>query len=37
MDENGAVVNAGEQIEIGENDRYIAVCRKHHREQKTRS
>jgi thymidine kinase len=37
MDENGTVVNAGEQIEIGGNDRYIAVCRRHHREQKTRS
>jgi thymidine kinase len=29
IDPNGKVVREGEQIEIGGNDRYIALCRKH--------
>jgi len=29
MDKNGKAVRQGEQIEIGGNDRYIALCRKH--------
>lgn len=29
IDETGHAVREGEQIEIGGNDRYIAVCRKH--------
>ncbi|HUX80651.1 MAG TPA: thymidine kinase [Alphaproteobacteria bacterium] len=29
IDENGAIVRQGEQIEIGGNDRYISLCRKH--------
>ena len=29
VDENGAAVHAGEQTEIGGNDRYIALCRRH--------
>lgn len=29
IDERGAAVRAGEQTEIGGNDRYIALCRKH--------
>jgi thymidine kinase len=29
IDETGKKVKAGKQIEIGGNDRYIAVCRKH--------
>ncbi len=30
VDEGGAAVKAGAQTEIGGNDRYIALCRKHH-------
>lgn len=30
IDENGNKVDEGEQVEIGGNDRYIAVCRKHY-------
>ena len=30
IDENGKAVRQGEQVEIGGNDRYIAVCRKHY-------
>ena len=26
---NGAVERAGQQIEIGGNDRYVSLCRKH--------
>ena len=29
VDENGARVTAGNQVEIGGNDRYVALCRKH--------
>ena len=29
IDENGNAVKQGESIEIGGNDRYIALCRKH--------
>ncbi|MXO90924.1 thymidine kinase [Pontixanthobacter aquaemixtae] len=29
VDESGAAVKAGEQTEIGGNDRYVALCRKH--------
>lgn len=32
VDEMGRAVKEGEQIEIGGNDRYTAVCRKHFRE-----
>lgn len=32
IDENGNKVKEGAQVEIGGNDRYIAVCRKHHKE-----
>ena len=31
IDENGDVVREGAQVEIGGNDRYIAVCRQHFR------
>lgn len=30
IDENGSVLREGEQVEIGGNDRYIALCRKHY-------
>jgi thymidine kinase len=30
VDQNGEIVRHGEQIEIGGNDRYIALCRKHY-------
>ena len=30
--EDGAMIQAGEQIVMGGNDKYIALCRKHHRE-----
>jgi thymidine kinase len=29
IDKQGKIVREGEQIEIGGNDRYIALCRKH--------
>lgn len=29
LDENGQVINEGSQVEIGGNDRYISMCRKH--------
>jgi thymidine kinase len=32
IDEFGKIVREGKQIEIGGNDRYIAVCRKHFRD-----
>lgn len=32
IDQNGKAVKEGEQVEIGGNDRYISVCRKHFRE-----
>lgn len=37
IDENGNRVREGAQVEIGGNDRYIAVCRKHFREGKSSS
>lgn len=30
IDENGQAIREGAQIEIGGNDRYVAVCHKHH-------
>jgi thymidine kinase len=30
VDEKGDVINDGDQIEIGGNDRYISLCRKHY-------
>lgn len=30
IDENGKVVRTGDQIQIGGNDAYVSVCRKHH-------
>ncbi|MBT4087926.1 MAG: thymidine kinase [Deltaproteobacteria bacterium] len=33
MDENNQAVREGSQIEIGGNDRYISLCRKHFKEQ----
>jgi len=35
VDQSGNIVRHGEQIEIGGNDRYISLCRKHHRAGKT--
>ncbi len=32
LDGRGQVVRGGEQVEIGGNERYISVCRKHHKE-----
>ena len=32
VDANGRAVNSGAQTEIGGNDRYVAMCRRHHRE-----
>lgn len=37
IDKDGNAVKIGNQIEIGGNDRYIAVCRKHFKEGKTHS
>jgi thymidine kinase len=31
VDANGRAVREGEQIEIGGNERYVAVCRRHHK------
>jgi thymidine kinase len=28
--EQGVPITAGEQVEIGGNDRYVSVCRKHY-------
>ena len=33
MDENGNAVTQGSQVEIGGNDRYVSMCRKHFKEQ----
>ncbi len=33
MDENGNAVTEGSQVEIGGNDRYVSMCRKHFKEQ----
>ncbi|CAO5680345.1 MAG: Thymidine kinase [Holosporales bacterium] len=30
IDQNGQIIKTGEQIQIGGNDRYIALCRKHY-------
>lgn len=35
IDENGRPVHHGNQIEIGGNDRYISLCRKHYKEGNT--
>jgi thymidine kinase len=32
VDENGKAITGGTQIEIGGNDRYVSMCRKHFRE-----
>jgi len=32
LDANGNAITEGKQVEIGGNDRYVSVCRKHHRE-----
>ncbi|MGR6982127.1 thymidine kinase [Testudinibacter sp. P27/CKL/0425] len=32
LNENGEVVQAGEQIQIGGNDSYLSVCRRHYKE-----
>jgi len=32
MDENGNAVTEGSQVEIGGNDRYVSMCRKHFKE-----
>ncbi|MEJ2140382.1 MAG: thymidine kinase [Gammaproteobacteria bacterium] len=32
FDENGAAIREGSQIEIGGNDRYVSMCRKHFKE-----
>lgn len=37
MDEDGNAVTSGSQVEIGGNDRYVSMCRKHFRENYTRS
>jgi thymidine kinase len=37
IDENGKVVRDGAQVEIGGNDRYVSVCRKHLKEGKASS
>ena len=33
FDESGVAVSEGSQIEIGGNDRYVSMCRKHFKEQ----
>jgi thymidine kinase len=32
MDESGNAVREGSQVEIGGNDRYVSMCRKHFKE-----
>ena len=32
MDAQGCIVRSGEQVEIGGNDKYVAMCRKHFKE-----
>ena len=32
LDETGAVIKQGTQVQIGGNDKYVAVCRKHFKE-----
>jgi thymidine kinase len=29
IDSSGTIVREGNQVEIGDNDRYISLCRKH--------
>jgi len=31
LDENGKPLKSGEQIQIGGNDSYVSVCRKHYK------
>jgi thymidine kinase len=31
-DENGVIIRSGEQVVLGSNDQYTALCRKHHKE-----
>lgn len=33
LDENGNAVQSGSQVEIGGNDRYVSLCRRHFKEQ----
>jgi thymidine kinase len=33
MDADGHAVTQGSQVEIGGNDRYVSMCRKHFKEQ----
>ena len=35
IDSNGNMVSSGEQVELGANERYISLCRKHFIERKT--
>lgn len=32
LDEQGRAINEGDQVEIGGNDRYVSMCRKHYKE-----
>ena len=36
IDPKGKIIRAGEQVMVGANESYIALCRKHFREGKTR-
>ena len=36
IDAKGKIIRAGEQVMVGANESYIALCRKHFREGKTR-
>jgi thymidine kinase len=36
LNKDGDVVLTGEQVEIGDNDRYMALCRKHYLQRKTK-
>jgi thymidine kinase len=33
LDKNGCILRTGKQVQIGGNERYIALCRKHYKEQ----
>jgi len=33
LNENGKIIKTGEQIFLGANDRYVALCRKHYKEE----
>ena len=35
IDADGNMVSSGEQVELGANERYISLCRKHFTERKT--